>query len=164
MEKIKVNYQASPGRYIAETVDWMMAVVPIYDEDGTHIDDVELYAEMVNETWNEEDQAYDDELATYDELMAEIIEQAREHGIDVSRLQFHCDSILYNQSQLAKAIGVSRAAITGRMRRGTLRGDYFTADGKPLFTHETVQRLKDEKYEEEQKNRKPGPFDPAGRG
>src|SRR5690606_7885045 len=147
MKKIEVTYQAGQGRTISGPVDWMRAVVPIYDKDGTHIDDVELYAEMVNETWNEAEQAYDDELATHDELMAEIINQAQEHGIDVSRLKFHGDSILYNQSQLAKAIGVSRAAITGRMQRGTLRGDFFTADGKPLFTLKTVQKLQQEKLE-----------------
>lgn len=88
MEKIKVRveYKAGESRYSNKAVDWMLAVVPIY-EDGVHVDDVELYAEAENETWNEDEGYFEDERATFEELKAEILDQAEEKGIDLSQYE-----------------------------------------------------------------------------
>jgi len=88
MEKTKVHveYKAGESRYSNKAVDWMLAVVPIY-EDGVHVDDVELYAEAENETWNEEEGYFEDERATFEELKVEIFDQAEEKGIDLSQYE-----------------------------------------------------------------------------
>jgi hypothetical protein len=88
MEKIKVyvEYKLGPSRYSNKPVDWMLAVVPIY-KDGVHVDDVELYAEAENPTWNEEEGYFEDERATFEALKAEIFDQAEEKGIDLSRYE-----------------------------------------------------------------------------
>lgn len=83
MEKIKVTFAGGEAR------DWHPGDIHIVnymraqfeDEDG---DEVELYAEYaVSES--------DDEVAGYDELKAEIIEQAAEYGIAADRLHFYYD-------------------------------------------------------------------------
>ena len=79
--KVRVEYKAGESRYSNKAVDWMLAVVPIY-KDGVHVDDVELYAESENPTWNEED-----ERATFESLKAEIFDQAEEKGIDLSQYE-----------------------------------------------------------------------------
>jgi hypothetical protein len=88
MEKVKVRveYKAGESRYSNKAVDWMLAVVPIY-EDGVHVDDVELYAEAENPTWDEDGGYYEDERATFEELKAEIFDQAEEKGIDLSQYE-----------------------------------------------------------------------------
>lgn len=75
-QKIKVDYQAGESRFSTKAVDWMMAVVPTDDED------IELYAES---------EPGEDELSTHDELKAEIIAQAKAHGIDPEILEFWLD-------------------------------------------------------------------------
>jgi len=73
MKKYTVEYKSGDSRMSPGTsVDYMLVIV----------DDVELYAEAV---------AQDDESATYDELKASIIEQARKHGIDADILIFWYD-------------------------------------------------------------------------
>lgn len=127
---VTVHYQGGESRLNpGKAVDYMVA-----DADG-----VELYAELTP--------IDGDETGTYEELKSEIIDQAITADIDTDTLKFWYDRVLYNQNQLATALGVTRAAITGRLNRGTIQGDYFTADGKPLFTHDTVERLKDMRYE-----------------
>jgi len=88
MEKVKVRveYKAGESRYSSKVVDWMLAVVPIY-EDGVHVDDVELYAEAENPTWDEDGGYYEDERATFEELKAEIFDQAEKKGIDLSQYE-----------------------------------------------------------------------------
>lgn len=127
MDHVKVEYQGGQSRYGRHAVAYMRAVA----------DDIELYAERP---------AVDGD-GVYDALKAEIIDQAQAHGIDVSRLVFWYDCVLYNSSQFAKALGISREAVRRRLVRGTLRGDYFLADGQPLFTEETVKRLRAERGE-----------------
>lgn len=73
MKQYIVEYKSGDSRMSPGTsVDYMLAVV----------NDVELYAEAI---------AQDDESATYDELKASIIEQARKHGIDADSLIFWYD-------------------------------------------------------------------------
>ncbi|WP_019536544.1 hypothetical protein [Paenibacillus ginsengihumi] len=120
---IKVEYQGGQSRYGRHPVVYMRAVV----------DEIELYAEMPTD---------DDDMAIYDSLKADIIAQAQAHDIDVGRLEFWRDTTLYNANQLAKTLGISREAVRRRLERGTLRGDCFLADGQPLFTEETLQRLR----------------------
>ena len=73
MKKYTVEYKSGDSRMIpGVSVDYMIVIV----------DDVELYAETA---------AQDDESATYDELKASIIEQARKHGIDADTLKFWYD-------------------------------------------------------------------------
>jgi len=84
--KVRVEYKAGYSHYRKKPVDWMLAVVPIY-EDGVHVDDVELYAEAENPTWNEDGGYYEDERATFEELRAEIFDQAEEKGIDLSQYE-----------------------------------------------------------------------------
>ena len=73
MKKYTVEYKAGDSRTNpGVSVDYMIVI----------IDDVELYAEAVSQ---------DDESATYDELKASIIEQARKHGIDADTLIFWYD-------------------------------------------------------------------------
>lgn len=120
MSQIKVEFQGGQSRYGRHAVIYMQAVA----------DDIELYAERP---------AAD---GVYDDLKAEIIAQAQEHGVDASRLTFWHDAVLYNANQIAKALGISREAVRRRLVRGTLRGDYYTADGQPLFTEATAQRLR----------------------
>jgi hypothetical protein len=73
MKKYTVEYKSGDSRMSPGTsVDYMLVKV----------NDVELYAETVSR---------DDESATYDELKASIIEQAREHGIDAGYLIFWYD-------------------------------------------------------------------------
>lgn len=124
---IHVEYKGGQSRLGSHAVDYMRA-----DVDG-----VELYAELPP--------VDGDETGTYEALKAEIIAQAQERGIDASRLAFWYDTMLYNANQLAKALGISREAVRRRLVRGTLRGDYITADGQPLFTRETMERLRRER-------------------
>lgn len=84
--KIYVIYQAGESRYSNKGVDYMFA--QFENEAG---EEVELYAEAENLTWNEEKEILEDESATYDELKAEILEQAVEHGIPESDLVFWYD-------------------------------------------------------------------------
>lgn len=84
--KVRVEYKGGESRYSTKAVDWMLAVVPIY-EDGVHVDDVELYAEAENATWNEDAGYYEDERATFEALKAEILDQAEEKGIDLSQYE-----------------------------------------------------------------------------
>jgi hypothetical protein len=125
MDHIKVEYQGGQSRYGRLAVVYMRAVAG----------DVELYAERP---------AADGEDA-YDTLKAEIIDQAQKYGIDADQLAFWHDITLYNAAQLSKALGVSREAVSRRIKRGTLRGDYYLADGQPLFTEETLRRLRAER-------------------
>jgi hypothetical protein len=81
MTKIGVMYESGSGRHTSESVDWMLA----------EVDGIELYAELVNDTWDETTESFADETATYDVLKAEIIEQAKSAGIDESRLKFRYD-------------------------------------------------------------------------
>lgn len=83
MAKTKVDYQAGESRTVPTVgVDYMIACV---DVDG---DQIELYAEMENPTWDEEKEEYEDETATYQELKEEILRQAKETGIPESDLDF----------------------------------------------------------------------------
>lgn len=125
MDHVKVEYQGGQSRYGRHAVLYMRAVV----------DGVELYAER----------PADDEDDAYDALKAEIIDQAQKYGIDADQLAFWHDITLYNAAQLSKALGVSREAVSRRIKRGTLRGDYYLADGQPLFTEETLRRLRAER-------------------
>jgi len=84
--KVRVEYKAGESRYSNKVVDWMFAVVPIY-ENGVHVDDVELYAEAENPTWDEEEGYFEDERATFEGLKAEIFDQAEEKGIDLSQYE-----------------------------------------------------------------------------
>lgn len=124
---IRVEYKAGQSRYGTHAVDYMLA----------EVEGVELYAEMPP--------VEGDETGTYEALKAEIIAQAQERGVDASRLAFWYDAVIYNANQLAKALGISREAVRRRLVRGTLRGDYITADGQPLFTRETMERLRTSK-------------------
>ncbi len=65
MKKIKVVYSAGESRGSSKAVDYMLA----------NVDGVELYAEAVNETWDEDKQLFTDEAATYDTLKEEITRQ-----------------------------------------------------------------------------------------
>jgi hypothetical protein len=127
MDHVKVEYQGGQSRYGRHAVLYMRAVV----------DGVELYSEHPVADGDD----------AYDVLKAEIIAQARAHDIDISRLAFWHDVTLYNAAQLSKAIGISREAVSRRIKRGTLRGDYYLADGQPLFTDETLRRLRAERSE-----------------
>ena len=82
----KVEYQAAMGRHIRDAVDYMQV----------KIDEVELYAEAVNDTWDDELEAYTDEAITYDDLKDAIIEQAEENGIDPKMLNFWFDNGVLN--------------------------------------------------------------------
>lgn len=84
--KVRVEYKAGESRYSKKPVDWMLALVPIY-EDGVHVDDVELYAEAENPTWNEDGGYYEDERATFEALRGDIVAQALELGIDLSQYE-----------------------------------------------------------------------------
>lgn len=81
----KVTYQAAESRNGNYGVDFMICTVSTDDEE------IELYAEMENPTWDEEKQEFEDEAATYDELKAEILRQAAEHGIAATALKFYYD-------------------------------------------------------------------------
>lgn len=70
VKSVFVGYLAGPSRYGEYGVYYMLA----------EVDGVELYAEM--------EPVQDDNMATYDVLREQIIEQANLHGIDVNRLQF----------------------------------------------------------------------------
>ena len=77
MKKYKVTYQGGEGRYTTAAVDWMMVTIETDDEP------IELYAER--------DMVEGDEIATYDELKADILQQAEENGIDKDSLVFWFD-------------------------------------------------------------------------
>ena len=51
-------------------------------------EEIELYAEAENPTWDEEKEDFADPYATYEDLKAQIIEQAIEKGIDPESLYF----------------------------------------------------------------------------
>lgn len=79
MARFKVDYQGGESRYTSgKAVDYMIASA----------EDIELYAEMENPTWDEEKEEYEDETATYHELKEEILRQAKETGIPESDLDF----------------------------------------------------------------------------
>lgn len=85
MKKIEVKFEAGEACYWHHgelpAVNFMLA--KFEDEDG---DWVELYAE--HEIVEDEDAGGDE---GYDELKAEIIEQAKEYGIEADRLHFYYD-------------------------------------------------------------------------
>lgn len=54
------------------------------------------------------------------------------------------DTRYYTVEQLARALGVTRPAIDGRLTRGTITPTTTDADGKPLFSEDYVQQLKSE--------------------
>lgn len=78
--KIEVRYEGGEARmpkYFGQAVDYMLAIVPVED------DEIELYAEA--------EPVEDDECGTYDDLKAEILRQAEAAGIDAATLKFHFD-------------------------------------------------------------------------
>lgn len=77
-KKFDVLYSAGEGRYIPGGVDYMITTAENADED-----DVELYAEM--------EPVEGDECGTYDDLKAEILDQAKEKGVPVESLKFFYD-------------------------------------------------------------------------
>ena len=81
MSRIEVEYKSGEGRMINEAVDYMWAEVP-YDGDV-----IELYAEMAP--------VDDDETGTYDALVAEIVAQAADYGIDADSLAFYYDGEIH---------------------------------------------------------------------
>lgn len=84
VKKIKVRFEGGEARDFhhgkLNAVNFMLA--KFEDEDG---DEIELYAEHEIE---DEDASSDE---GYDELKAEIIEQAKEYGIAADRLHFYYD-------------------------------------------------------------------------
>lgn len=79
-----VSYQAGESRYQnGKAIDYMLAVVE--DRDG---EEVELYAEAVNPTWDPETESYTDDTATYDGLCAEIMNQADKANVPYGALKF----------------------------------------------------------------------------
>lgn len=88
-DTFEVSYAGGESREVpGKGVDYM--IVAAKDADG---DDVELYAEMENPTARviDGEPVVDDERATYEELKAEIIRQAKEAGVDTGLLDFsHC--------------------------------------------------------------------------
>lgn len=75
--KYNVEYQGGESREIpGMAVDYMLANVMV---DG---EEVELYAEK---------EAEEDETATYEDLKAMILEQAKEYGIAAESLSFYYD-------------------------------------------------------------------------
>lgn len=86
MKKYEVEFQGGESRYNAgKAIDYMLVEVPNPEDESEMI---ELYAEMENPTWDEDEDAFADESYTYDDLKAEIISQARENGIDPESLVF----------------------------------------------------------------------------
>lgn len=87
VEKIEVRFEGGEARDFHHgelpAVNYMLA--KFEDEDG---DEVELYAE--HEIVEDEDAGGDE---GYDELKAEIIEQAKEYGISAERLHFYYDDV-----------------------------------------------------------------------
>ena len=78
-----VSYESGESIHGNYGVDFMLV----------DIDDVRLYAEMVNDTWDEESEEYGDESATFEDLKTEIIAQAKANGIDPDRLYFGDESV-----------------------------------------------------------------------
>lgn len=75
--KYNVEYQGGESREIpGVAVDYMLANVMV---DG---EEVELYAEK---------EAEEDETATYEDLKAMILEQAKEYGIAAESFSFYYD-------------------------------------------------------------------------
>lgn len=82
MKKIQIYYEGGESRYVpGKVVDYMIAFA----------EDVELYAELRNPTWNAELDEYEDEIATYDSLKKEIISQAKKAGLSEFDLEFMYD-------------------------------------------------------------------------
>lgn len=80
----RVIYQAGDSRkQTGKTIDFMLAVVE--DRDG---EEVELYAEAVNDTWDPETESYTDDNATYDELCVEIMNQANKYNVRPEAFKF----------------------------------------------------------------------------
>lgn len=117
MERIRVYYNGGESRqHPGKAVDYMLV----------EIEDVELYAEAVNPTWDEASESYTDETATYEDLRVEIMRQAVERGIDVTTLEFAYDSdeagTLLAVRQAADIMGISDIRVRqlcqdGRMGR-----------------------------------------------
>lgn len=82
-KRYAVKYGASESRELTfdgklEAVDFMLV----------NVEDIELYAEMVNPTWDEKTEQYGDEYATFDELKNEIIRKAIAKHIEPEWLDF----------------------------------------------------------------------------
>lgn len=82
MVKIRIEYQSGESVEGSYAVDYMFAVADVGGEE------VELYAEAENPTWDEDKDEYGDETATYRELKASILEQAAKVGIPAENLSF----------------------------------------------------------------------------
>lgn len=98
IESICVNYEGGESRYNpGEGVDYMIAMFDQFGENylsqtpNSFHPITELYSERVNPTWNEEDEAFEDEDYCYDALKEDIIEQAESNGVHPSRLSFLYD-------------------------------------------------------------------------
>ena len=84
-KKINVRYEIGESRNGNYAVDYMLATVEINGEE------IELYAEEENPTWNAEMEDYEDETATYESLKSEILKQAKEHKVSENELKFMYD-------------------------------------------------------------------------
>lgn len=80
VKKIEVSYKGGQSRYGQNGCDFMMAEVPSSDGDV-----IELYAERDPGDYG------DEETATYADLKADILAQAREKGVNSSILHFWYD-------------------------------------------------------------------------
>lgn len=90
-EQFDVEYQGGESRSVpGDAVDYMLVNVTVTDEDGFD-EEVELYAEAHNPTWNEATETFDDDAATYGDLKDAIIAQAKQHGINPKCLHFWYD-------------------------------------------------------------------------
>ncbi len=133
--KIRIEYsrgesKESMGLVAAGwSVDYMLARIPQEDDPK----DIELYAEMPS--------IEDDETATYDELRVEIMRQAVERGVDLTRLEFWYDDQpserLLSTTQTADILGISEI----RIRQLCQEGKMGTKVGNTwVITPEDVER------------------------
>ncbi len=87
MTKYNVMYEAGESRYEnGRGIDYMLVWAP-----GADGEEVELYAEEENPTWNAEQEWFENDCFTYESLKAEIIQQAKQNGVNPDVLLFYHD-------------------------------------------------------------------------
>ena len=106
MKKVRVEYKGGQSVTGVHAVDYM----------AVDVDGAGLYAERPTDS--------DSETATYDHLKTEIIEQAKEHGIDPNRLQFHYDEEVLEVKRLLGTVqeDVLIKESTPRLYRNDVKG------------------------------------------
>ena len=146
MKKYEIEFCGGESRYYSKIANFLYGT--IYDE--REDEDVELYAEVLIP----DDVDFESDYG-YDELRAEIVKQAAEHGVSENDLDFRYDEVhkrLHEDDGIEKTGNVEvefdakSEGCNSEVYTMTARADgwYFYAESEPFYEHD---EFPDEDYE-----------------